>query len=256
VDETLFRTRQAASQRGFYRALGAGSPGARVLEPAPGVQATVVPVREWFSIFNSVLYSDRDALLGSLPQLAEGYAEAGVKAWSVWVPPADSACADALERAGHTREGNPMLMAAEIDALDLQPRVDIDADAEASWEEVARCNDRAYEVLDEWTMADVVEAMDDPATRRYAVHEDGQAVAALLAREHDGDCYFWFVATAPEAQRRGIASELMRIALRAARERGCTSTTLESTSMAEPVYARLGFQPLGRYGRWERRAAG
>jgi ribosomal protein S18 acetylase RimI-like enzyme len=81
-------------------------------------------------------------------------------------------------------------------------------------------------------------------------------VAALLARELDGDCYLWFVAAVPEVRRRGLASELVRVALLDARERGCTTTTLESTKMAEPVYEQLGYHAFGRYGMWERRALG
>ena len=57
IDEEQLRRRQAASQRAFYRAMASGSPGASLLE-LQGVQATLVPVREWFSIFNSVFYDD------------------------------------------------------------------------------------------------------------------------------------------------------------------------------------------------------
>jgi hypothetical protein len=45
----------------------------------------------------------------------------------------------------------------------------------------------------------------------------------------------------------------MRTALREARERGCTTTCLEATARGEPVYARLGYRPLGRLGMWELR---
>lgn len=58
------RRRQAASQRDFYRMLAAVSSGARLLA-LEGVQATIVPVRPWFSVFNSVLYTDLRALLNS-----------------------------------------------------------------------------------------------------------------------------------------------------------------------------------------------
>lgn len=77
--------------------------------------------------------------------------------------------------------------------------------------------------------------------------------AALIAREHNRDCYFWFAATIPEARGRGLASELMRHALRSARQRGCTTTTLESTKMAETLYGKLGYKALGRYAMWELR---
>jgi ribosomal protein S18 acetylase RimI-like enzyme len=102
-------------------------------------------------------------------------------------------------------------------------------------------------------MAAVFEQAEDPDSHLYAASREGNVVSALIAREHKGDCYFWFVATAPEAQRRGLASELMRHALREAQRRGCETTTLESTKVAEPVYARLGYTSLGRLEMWERR---
>jgi hypothetical protein len=47
----------------------------------------------------------------------------------------------------------------------------------------------------------------------------------------------------------------MRHAMREARGRGCETTTLESTQMAEPMYAKLGYRALGRYEMWERRTS-
>jgi hypothetical protein len=47
----------------------------------------------------------------------------------------------------------------------------------------------------------------------------------------------------------------MRHALREARARGCTTTTLESTKVAETLYAGLGYRALGRYEMWESRRA-
>ena len=80
---------------------------------------------------------------------------------------------------------------------------------------------------------------------------DRNVASALVAREQHGDCYFWFVATVPEAQRRGLAGELMRCALRDARARGSETTSLESTPAGEHLYGTLGFRALGRMGRWE-----
>jgi ribosomal protein S18 acetylase RimI-like enzyme len=146
-----------------------------------------------------------------------------------------------------------MLFAAAIARLELEPRLDLDIDPAPTWRLVARINDQAHGVLEPWTMAAVFQTMHDPASHLHVARIDGRAVAALIAREHDGDCYFWFVATAPDAQGKGIASELMRQALRDANQRGCTTTTLESTKVAEKMYTALGFTPLGRYEMWESR---
>jgi ribosomal protein S18 acetylase RimI-like enzyme len=76
---------------------------------------------------------------------------------------------------------------------------------------------------------------------------DGVAVAAALAFDHAGDCGIYNVGTLPHARRRGLASSLTAAQLRAARERGCTTASLQSTEMAERLYARLGFRDLGRF---------
>lgn len=249
------RRLQAESQRGFFRALGSGSPGAKLLEPGDGVLAAIVPVRPWFSIFNTVLYLRPEDLADTYPELLGRYEEAGVHAWTVWVPPGDESAPELLEGRGHTLDSTPMLMAAEIDAVDLESRLELNLEPEPSWETIARCNDQAHGILEQWSMAAVFATMDDPASRLWAACVDGQPASVLVARELDGDCYFWFVATAPEAQRRGLASELMRRALRDASARGCTTTTLESTKIAEPMYEELGYQALGRYQMWELRKA-
>jgi ribosomal protein S18 acetylase RimI-like enzyme len=254
TDEQL-RARQAASQRGFFRALAAGSHGSRLYETDGGVQATVAPARPWFSIFNTVVYEDASKLGAALPGLAEAYEGAGSKAWSVWVPPGDEEAPRVLGDFGLVPDSTPMLMAAEIDETDLDARRALDLHREPTWEMVARCNDLAHGVLEEWSMAAVVADMDDPATHLHVALDGGEVASALLAREHDRDCYFWFVATAPQARGSGLASELVRHALRDARERGCETTTLESTAMAEATYARIGFRALGRYCMWEHRAA-
>jgi hypothetical protein len=49
-------------------------------------------------------------------------------------------------------------------------------------------------------MAAVFERMDDPASQLHVARKDRVPVAALVVREQDGDCYFWLVATIPEAQ--------------------------------------------------------
>src|SRR5436190_10051930 len=109
--ERDLRRRQAASQRAFYRMLAAASPGSRLFE-REGVQATIVPVRPWFSVFNSVLYEDAGSLPATLPILADQYERAGLGAWTVWVPPGDDEAKDILKAAGHLCDSTPLLMAA------------------------------------------------------------------------------------------------------------------------------------------------
>lgn len=223
-----------------------------MVDLAPRVQATLVPVRPWFSLFNAVIYDGSGALRDALPELPRLYGQAGIGGWSVWVPPNDEESAGLLEAQGYREEGSPLVMGAQLASLDLEPRQALDLEPHATWTDIARCNDAAHEVLPEWSMSAVFEEMEDAATRRYAVRVDGQIAGGLLARRHQGDCYFWFVATIPAAQRQGLGAELMRHALREAAGAGCLTASLESTRAGERLYRQLGFQALGRCARWAR----
>ena len=75
----------------------------------------------------------------------------------------------------------------------------------------------------------------------------------MLSIDHEGDCWITFVATFPEARGRGLASALMTRALLDARERGCSTSSLQATKMGQPVYERLGYCDLGSVQMWERR---
>jgi len=58
------------------------------------------------------------------------------------------------------------------------------------------------------------------------------------------------VGTVPDRRRRGLARALMEHVLADAWERGARSATLQSTEMARPLYAGLGFVAVGRYEEW------
>ena len=119
MDDSGLAARQLVGQRGLYRSLGERTPGSAVVERPGGVLAAIVPARPDRSVFNSVVYEDPDALLAVRDELDAAYAAAGVQAWTVWVRPEHDALRAALEDAGHAFDGQPMLMAAAIDELDL-----------------------------------------------------------------------------------------------------------------------------------------
>lgn len=62
-----------------------------------------------------------------------------------------------------------------------------------------------------------------------------------------GDCGIFNLGTLAAARRRGIGTALTTLQLREARERGCTTASLQSTPIAAGVHAALGFADLGRY---------
>jgi GNAT superfamily N-acetyltransferase len=216
-----------------------------------GVCAAVSPAVPERSVFNSVLYERPEALADSLDRLADAYDEAGVDAWTVWVPESDRESARLLEAAGHTLDANPTAMVLDLDQL-VDPGVgDLDWDDRAPLEEVCRINDRAYGYPD-GTFARGLG--DSPqGVRFYRARLDGEPASVVGATDLGGDCGIWWVATLPEARGHALAGRLMHVILSEARVRGCDVSTLEATKLGAPVYERLGYRDIGTLEMWERR---
>lgn len=256
MDDATLGERRRGSQMAFYRALGDAGRGAHWRTVRDGVQATVVPATPDRSLPNSVLYTDARAVLDAHEELASLYAAAGVGAWTVWVMPGDEDLVAGLEARGHVLDGTPAIMAAAISEIDLADDGDLDLDPDPDWGVLGALNDRAYG-LPEGTFSAAVAGVSDPSVRAFVARADGTPVAGLATVDGpDGDCALELVATLPEARGRGIASRLVRRALREARDRGCTSVTLEGSKMGEPVYTRLGYRTLGRMRMYELRSGG
>lgn len=250
-DDAALRARRIRSHRAWLVALGNASDGARFVELRGSVWAAITPARPERSIVNAVVYEDAGALLASLDELAERYAEAGIRAWTVWVPGGDAGVAEALAAAGHLLDGRPREMGGTLAEMDLEPRLELELDPEPALVDVAEINEAAY-------FASAGGAYFGPALARfeavrYVARHDGRPASCLAIVDADGDAYVALVATRPEAQRRGLAGELLRLALRQARGRGLETTTLEATAAGAPVYARLGYRDLGEIQMWERR---
>jgi GNAT superfamily N-acetyltransferase len=248
-DRELF-DRQYASLREFCRVIGGASPGARVFDRG-GVLASVVPATPDRAVMNSVAYLDAAELEQTLPELAATYSEAGVRAWTVWVPQPDTAAAAALEEAGHVLDADPAAMAMELAGYDVPRPTDLDLDPEPDLATVARLNDLSYEVEGDHFVHGLRHA---PALRCYVARIGEEPVACATGHDHDGDFSVTFVATVPKARGQGLAARLMTHALVEARERGCDTTSLQATRMGRPIYERLGYRDLGPVQMWERRA--
>jgi GNAT superfamily N-acetyltransferase len=83
----------------------------------------------------------------------------------------------------------------------------------------------------------------------YAYATEGYESGLVL--QHSGtDAYVSMVYTKPSARGRGLATLVLTQALRHARSRGARTATLQSTPMAESLYARHGFEPVGRWQEW------
>ncbi len=75
--------------------------------------------------------------------------------------------------------------------------------------------------------------------------DDGRIVAAAVLLDVDGDCSVQYVATRPDAQRRGHARALLSDALTEARVRGARTSSLQSSVAGLPLYRRLGYRTVG-----------
>jgi ribosomal protein S18 acetylase RimI-like enzyme len=242
--------RMQESMRVAFRAMPSASSG-RCLE-LRGVLAGVVPAVPERSLPNSVLYEDEDALEAALPALAAAYEEAGVRAWTVWVPEHHERARRALADAGHALDATPAAMIARLDDVEPPRPEDPAPDAEPSLGDLGRINDLAYDTGDAFQRI----LGDGPADPRhnYIAREGDRALASVVSQDHRGDCSIWWVATVPDARGRGLAAGLMRHALADGRRRGNEVSTLQATKLGRPVYERLGFEAFGTIEMWERRS--
>ena len=80
-----------------------------------------------------------------------------------------------------------------------------------------------------------------------AAQLDGEHASGAIALDHAGDCGIYNVGTVVPARRRGLATDLMALMLHDAAARGCSTASVQSTAMAEGVYAAVGFRDLGRF---------
>jgi GNAT superfamily N-acetyltransferase len=228
----------------------AESTGGQIWE-SEGVSAAIVPGSPKRSFFNSVLYDDPVSMVGSIDAIAETYAEAGIDAWTVWVPAADAAVADALEAAGHRLDATPRAMAMPLDGLrPPEPDPDLEIREEPDYELVSSLNEVGYGFAPgEFP----VMRGDLSALRVYLGSIDGETVGCAGAFAHGTDCEIVFVAVLPEGRGRGISGRLMARALTDAAEQGLETTTLQATALGYPVYVKLGYGDYGELQMWERR---
>lgn len=242
--------RMLKSMRTFFRLVGRSSEGAHVIE-LDGVLGCVCPKVPDRSLPNSVAYESQASLIAALPELAQHYDEAGIDAWTVWVPEDDTEAAAALADAGHKLDAEPAAMTLDLSGLGEPPEIDCRTGDELL-PTVAAINDKAYGFKGT-PFADFSSEQPPGVTVNYVAYADGEPASVLEILPVDGDACVCLVATLPEARGRGLAGRLMHRALWDARESGCDLSTLQATKLGEPVYARLGYVNEGALQMWERR---
>jgi GNAT superfamily N-acetyltransferase len=248
-----------ADDRGWLElVLGNQAPLWRLLADACGgevfddgdVQAAIVPASPNRSFFNSVFYEDSEHLVDALPRLAGVYDEAGVNAWTVWIPAEDERARAGLEAAGHALDATPRAMGFDLSELKLpDPDPELGIRTEMDMELLRQINETAYG----YPPGDFPPMTPLPDTEAYLASLDGSTVATTLTWDRGEETEVTFVATLPEARGRGVARRLLGHALERERERGKQGSTLISTKLGYPVYVKLGYRDVGGLEMWERR---
>jgi GNAT superfamily N-acetyltransferase len=214
------------------------------------IQASVVSASPNRSFFNSVFYEDSTRLVDALPRLAEAYEDAGINAWTVWIPADDELARARLSEAGHVLDATPKAMACELSELQVpDPDPDLEVRTEMDMELVRQINEIAYG----FPPGDFPPMAPMPDTELYLASLDGDTVGTVLTWDRGPDTEITFVATLPEARGRGIARRLLAHALLKERERGKSASTLIATKLGYPVYEALGYRVVGGLEMWERR---
>jgi ribosomal protein S18 acetylase RimI-like enzyme len=215
-----------------------GSRGAAVIRAA-GVTSAVFPEEPERSVFNNAVF-ERD--LGpaqraqALDAMAHAYASASVERFAAWVHESDDAMRDELEARGYVLSESTRAMGMALaDVRVARPELEL---AEPDWEDCVRVIGVPKGLLS---------GVDQRAFRVLVARSDGESAAAAMTLDHHDDCGIYNVGTIEHARRRGLGSAVTARAVHDAAERGCRTATLQSTQMAERVYAAVGFHDLGRF---------
>ena len=220
-----------------WEAYACGAPGAAV-KRFPGVAAALFPDGPERAVYNNALLQ-RDLGPGersdALDAMETAYAAAGLSRFAAWVHESDRAMHGELERRGYALDATTRAMGMALDDIRL-PRPEIPLGT-ADW--------REYLTM-EGLPPDFLAAADHAAFHLRVARNAGEIVAAALAYDFGDDCGIYNVGTIDRARRRGLGTALTTAQVHDARDRGCQTASLQSTQMAERVYAAVGFRDLGR----------
>lgn len=204
----------------------------------PGVTAAVFPHEPERTVYNNaVLKQNLTAAerTAAVAVLEGAYAEVGITRFAAWVRESDHAMRTELELRGYTLDSSTRAMAMPLADIRLpRPKVEL---AEIDWD--------SY--LGTFGLpAGLLSHADRSALHVHVAALNGEPVATATAFDHRSDCGIYNVATVAHSRRHGLATALVTLQLHEARARGCRTASVQSTEIAERVYATVGFRDLGR----------
>jgi len=218
---------------GEYAGMASGA----VVHRLPGVAVAVFPRGPEREVYNNALLARDLAAVeraGALDAMEGTYSAAGVTRFAAWVHESDEAMRRDIERRGYVLDASTRAMAMALaDAPLMIPEIELGS---PEWAEHLRIVGVPPGFLS--------------GGKRLAFHVlvarvGGENVATAIAFDFQGDCGIYNVGTLEPARRRGLGTGLTRVHLQRALARGCETASVQSTEMAERVYASVGFRDLG-----------
>jgi len=223
---------------GCWTRIAEGTDGAAVRRLDGGTAAVFPAGPERLFYNNAVLDRglDGSAAKEAATAIVSIYEQAGVDRYAVWAHESEGMAIAEIGGRGFRIDTSTRAMAMPLEEVAV-PKPEIEL-GPPDWNEYLR----VIEVPD-GTLAGV----DAGAFDVLIAQHDGENVAALMTYDHEGDCGIFNLGTLSRARRHGLGTALTALSVRRARERGCTTASLQSTEVAEGIYAAVGFRDLGRF---------
>jgi ribosomal protein S18 acetylase RimI-like enzyme len=247
VDDAALKHSTWRSVAAFQRLFGLHAPDAQLLEH-PDFVASSVPA-SFSSLVNAAVPIDGAAIAPHLHHIADLYARAGVTKWGVWIDPAATSEAQALQEHGLVLDSTPGLMAADIKAIEHGIDANVD---QVTLEELGAVNDASYGIPP-GTIAGAIAGIPPTAVHAYGVRNGDAPTAVAVIQDVEDDAFVSFVATLPDHRGRGLASQILSHAVHQAEQRGQRTTSLQASRLGQSIYARLGYHRLGEIHLYEMR---
>ena len=172
----------------------------------------------------------------ALDAMEAAYASASVDRFAAWVHESDEALRADVEARGYTLDTTTRAMGMALADLRVPlPHLDL---APADWAEYLRVAELPAGLLDD---------VDQSVFHVRIARLDGESASTAIALDCDGDCGIYNVGPLAHARRRGLGSAITALLAHDAAARGCVTTSLQATAMAERLYAGVGFRDLGRF---------
>jgi ribosomal protein S18 acetylase RimI-like enzyme len=203
-----------------------------------GVAAAVFPTEPERSVYNNAVLKcalPAASRAEAIAAMQTAYANVGVTRYAAWVHERDRPMRADLERRGYTLDEVTRAMGMALDDI-RAPRPGFEL-GPADWSEHLLIAD---------VHPGLLSGLDAAVFHVLVGRHRGENVVTGIAFDFRTDCGIYNVGTLEQARRRGLGTALTLTHLHDALARGCETASLQSTAMAERLYAAVGFRDLGR----------